>query len=64
MVESTQTNGETVKQSKHRGTIMSCIALSIVWTMLTSMFMPNMPFILRSYKEHVWPDGADLFLAG
>ncbi|KAK8813727.1 hypothetical protein WA556_000299 [Blastocystis sp. ATCC 50177/Nand II] len=32
---------------------MSCIALSIVWTMLTSMFMPNMPFILRSYKEHL-----------
>ena len=53
MVESTQTNGETVKQTKHLGTIISCIVLSIVWTTLTSMFMPNMPFILRSYKEHV-----------
>lgn len=46
-------NGETVKQPKHAGTIISCVVLSMVWTTLTSMFMPNMPFILRSYKDHV-----------
>lgn len=46
-------NGETVKQPKHTGTIISCVVLSVVWTTLTSMFMPNMPFILRSYKDHV-----------
>ena len=43
-------NGETVKQPKHTGTIISCVVLSVVWTTLTSMYMP---FILRSYKDHV-----------
>lgn len=47
----------------HKGTVISCIVVSIVWSLYNTMIGPNLPFIIRTYQDHVsfqWEsNGAD-----
>ena len=36
------------------GTVISCIVVSIVWSLYNTMIGPNLPFIIRSYQDHVF----------
>ena len=35
------------------GTVISCIVVSIVWSLCNTMIGPNLPFIIRTYQDHV-----------
>ena len=37
----------------HMGTVISCIVVSIVWSLYNTMIGPNLPFIIRTYQDHV-----------
>ena len=37
----------------HKGTITSCILVAIVHNRFSTVLMPNFPFIIRGYKDHV-----------
>ncbi|KAK8816627.1 hypothetical protein WA538_002488 [Blastocystis sp. DL] len=37
----------------HMGTVISCIVVSIVWSLYNTMIGPNLPFIIRTYQDHI-----------
>ena len=43
-----------LSEMPYKGTIVCCIFSSIVWSLFATLLPPNIPFILRSYKEHVF----------
>ena len=37
----------------HKGALVSCILVSIVCNLYAMLLAPNIPFIIRGYKDHV-----------
>ena len=42
-----------LSEIKNKGTVCCCVLISISYSLFGMLLPANMPFILRSYKEHV-----------
>ncbi|KAK8792266.1 hypothetical protein WA171_002518 [Blastocystis sp. BT1] len=46
-------NSDAVSKPLHKGTVISCIMISFVWSLYNTLLAPNFPFIIRSYKDEI-----------
>ena len=42
-----------VEEGFHKGTLISCILISLFWSMFAMMLAPNTPYLIRMYLPNV-----------
>ena len=42
-----------VEEGFHKGTLISCILISLFWSMFALMLAPNTPYLIRMYLPNV-----------